>query len=355
MQLIDLGWDAFFEERFASGERESVHPLRITRENRGQYMAWGEAGEVMCETSGKFDYEAVSKADFPAVGDWVAASVMPDERKAVIHRVLPRKSVFSRKVPGRVTDEQVVAANIDTVFIVTGLDLNYNARRIERYLTLASNSGAVPVVLLNKSDICAESEKRKNEIVSLANGVDVYTMSALHGSGMDIFDKYRQKGKTLAFLGSSGVGKSTLINTLLGTEQIKVNDVSKTGSRGKHTTVCRELHFLPDRAMVIDTPGMREIQLWGDDDGLRGSFTIIDTLSERCRFKDCSHQTEPGCAVIEAVRNGSLDPERYQSFLKLKKELGYLSDRQKMSAGALEKKRRKSISKQVKKLKNKDR
>lgn len=354
MQLIDLGWDAYFEERFASCVRESVHPLRITRENRGQYLAWGELGEVMCDTSGKFDYETESKADFPAVGDWVAASVMPDERKAVIHRVLPRKSAFSRKVPGRITDEQVVAANIDTIFIVTGLDMNYNVRRIERYLTLASNSGAVPVVLLNKSDVCAESEIRKREIESLAAGVDVYAVSALHGSGMDIFARYRQKGKTLAFLGSSGVGKSTLINALLGAEQLKVNDVSKTGSRGKHTTVCRELHFLPDGAMVIDTPGMREIQLWGDDEGLRGSFTMIDVLSERCRFKDCSHQTEPGCAVIEAVGNGSLDPERYQSYLKLKKELGYLSGRQKMKAVALEKKRWKSISKQAKKLKNKD-
>lgn len=348
MQLVELGWNSFFENYFASFRAEGLLPLRIARENRGMYAAYGEAGEFSCETSGRFTHEAKGRADFPAVGDWVAAAADLRGQKAVIHAVLPRKSAFSRKLAGRVTDEQIVAANIDTAFIVTGLDLNFNLRRIERYLAMAWNSGAMPVVLLNKSDICAEAEIRRIEVESIAPGVEVYALSAAENAGMESFSKYLQNGKTVAFLGSSGVGKSTIINALLGEQRLAVHEVSETGSRGRHTTTYRELIVLPGGGMVIDTPGMRELQVWGDEEGLKQAFDDIDELALRCRFRDCSHESEPGCAVREAVENGDLDPDRLESFFKLRKEFKYLADRQSMTASAVERARWKDIHKRAK-------
>jgi len=351
MQLDELGWDSFFENNFASFRAQGFLPLRIARENRGMYAAYGEAGEFSCETSGRFTHEAKGRADFPAVGDWTAAAADLRGQKAVIHALLPRRSVFSRKLAGQVTDEQVVAANIDTAFIVTGLDLNFNPRRIERYLAMAWNSGAMPVVLLNKSDVCAEADARKNEVELIAPGVEVYALSAARNAGMEIFAGYIQKGKTVAFLGSSGVGKSTIINALLGEQRLAVHEVSETGSRGRHTTSYRELIVLPGGGMVIDTPGMRELQVWGDEEGLRQAFDDIDELALRCRFKDCSHEGEPGCAVREAVNDGRLDANRLESFFKLRKEFKYLADRQSMTASAVEKARWKDIRKFAKDIK----
>ncbi len=349
MQLIDLGWNSFFEAHFELYRNENYSAMRIIRENREKYVAYGELGELICEISGKFRFDTDSKANFPAVGDWVVGSVRPEERKATIHVLLPRRSVFSRKVAGQITDEQVVAANVDTIFIVTGLDLNFNLRRIERYLTMAWNSGAMPVIILNKSDLCSEAESRKCEVESIASGVDIYTLSATHNLGMELLNKYIHTGKTVAFLGSSGVGKSTIINTLLGTNRLKVNEVSELGSRGRHTTTFRELIVLPDGGIVIDTPGMRELQVWGDEEGLKQVFDEIEVLDSSCRFKDCSHENEPGCAILEAVKNGTLDSGRLESFYKLKKEFSYLADRQTMKASAIEKARCKTISKLSKK------
>lgn len=351
MRLIDLGWNPFFDVHFESFQKQGFSAMRIVRENRKKYIACNELGEFICEISGKFRFEADSKKKFPTVGDWVAVSTLPDERKAIIHALLPRKSIFSRKVAGEITDEQVVAANIDVVFIVCGLDLNFNLRRIERYLSLAWESGAVPVILLNKADICPEAEARKNEVEAIAFGVDVHTLSASKKVGMDIFGKYVRAGGTAAFLGSSGVGKSTIINSLLGAERLKVNDVSDLGSRGRHTTTFRELIFLPNGGMVIDTPGMRELQVWGDEDGLKQVFDDIEGLALTCRFKDCSHQSEPECTVQKAINNGSLDADRLKSFLKLKKEFAYLADRQTMKASVIEKAHWKTISQYAKDLK----
>ena len=351
MRLTDLGWNPFFESHFEPYGPQGLLPMRILRENREKYLACGEPGEFTCEVSGRFRFKAGGKREFPAVGDWVAASTLPGEEKAVIHALLPRKSAFSRKVAGEITDEQVVAANIDVVFIVCGLDLNFNLRRIERYLSLAWESGAVPVVLLNKSDICPEAGERKSEVESIAFGVDVHAVSASTNTGMDIIEKYIPAGGTAAFLGSSGVGKSTIINSILGAERLKVNEVSDLGSRGRHTTTFRELIFLPNGGMVIDTPGMRELQVWGDEGGLRQAFDDIEELASGCRFKDCSHRGEPGCGVQKAIDEGALDPDRLKSYLKLKKEFAYLADRQTMTASAIEKARWKSIRQYAKTLK----
>lgn len=351
MQKSDFGWNPFFETHFNTYRNGNYYAMRIVRENREKYIACNENGEYACEVTGKFRFDKNDKSQFPTVGDWVVVTIVPNEQKALIHAILPRKTLISRKVAGKITEQQPVASNIDIIFIITGLDLNFNLRRIERYLSIAWDSGAKPVVLLNKADLCPDFEERRNEVESISPGVDIHALSAFQRNDLDKLRQYIKPCRTIAFLGSSGVGKSTIINSLLGMDKLKVNEVSELGSRGRHTTTFRELIILPNGGMVIDTPGLREIQVWGDEDGLDQVFNDINELSNNCRFKDCSHKMEPDCAVKQAIDEGHLDKKRYDNYLKLKKEFAYLSNRQTMKANAIEKAHWKEISKYAKELK----
>ena len=344
ISLAELGWNSSCQEHFAAFKDLGYQASRVIREHKEAYQLCTERGELSGEVSGRFRHQAQSKDDFPAVGDWVAVEGRPGEAKATIHAVLPRKSAFSRTAAGGKTEAQVVAANVDTAFLVSGLDGDFNVRRIERYLTLAWDSGSAPVVVLNKSDVCPEVEARVDEVERIAIGVPVLPISAVEGRGLDSLRERLGPGRTGVFLGSSGVGKSTLINALLGTARMKVRAVRQDDSHGRHTTTHRELIVLPGGGIVIDTPGMRELQLWSDEAGLKQAFDDIAALAEQCRFRDCAHRSEPGCAIRRAIKLGTLDARRYESYLKLNRELRYLDARQDQRERLLEKAQWKKIS-----------
>lgn len=340
MNLQKLGWIPFFENSFKQIERPGLIPARVAREHKELYIVFSEMGELTAEVSGRYRHETQTRADFPRVGDWVAVSARPQENRATIHALLDRKSSFSRKAvlaggpkygDGKI-QEQVLAANIDTVFLVSGLDGDYNLRRIERYVAVAWDSGANPVIILNKADLCENIEQCMEEVEAIAIGIAIHAMSALDGEGLDLFRQYIKEGKTAAFLGSSGVGKSTIINGLLGEERLKTSSVREDDSRGRHTTTHREMILLPEGGIVIDTPGMREIQMWDDDDGLSRAFGDVEAIMTQCRFSDCSHSEEPGCAVRQAIEDGSLDSGRYHSYLKMLKEMKHLAIRKDRAA-----------------------
>ncbi len=325
--LMELGWDSFFQKHFQLWKMSDSIPARVVSEHRkNHYQVSSQYGELSATISGRMQRQAGTGGKYPAVGDWVVVKPEPDEQKAVVHAILPRKSKFSRKVAGERTEEQVIATNVDTVFIVSGLDggRNLNLRRIERYLTLVWNSGASPVIVLNKIDVCPDADIYTENIRSIAPGIPAHTISATERIGFDAIRTYLTRGKTVAFLGSSGVGKSALINALLGVERQKTGDVRGSDRRGRHTTSRRELILLPDGGAVIDTPGMREIQMWADESDLRSAFHDIDILAKKCRFNDCQHHRESGCAVKAAIQRGDLDAARLGSYQKLLKELRYL-------------------------------
>jgi len=329
MDLKDLGWSPFFAQHL-EGHKELV-PARVACQHRDLYVVYGEAGELMAEVPGKWRHQARSPAEFPAVGDWVGVTPR-EEDKATIQALLPRRSKFTRLAAGQRTDEQVIAANIDTLFLVNGLDGDFNLRRLERYLLLAWDSGASPVIVLNKADRCPEVEARVAEVEEVACGVPVHPVSALEGEGLEALSPYLGAGQTVAVVGSSGVGKSTLTNSLLGRQRLKVTAVREDDSRGRHTTTHRELVLLAGGGLIVDTPGMRELQLWADEEDLSEGFADVEELASRCRFGDCRHQREPGCAVRQAVLQGQLDEGRLESYFKLKREIENLSRRQEQKA-----------------------
>lgn len=295
---------------------------RILSQEKGLYRMISENGEQLAEVSGKFRYNAKNVSDFPAVGDFVLTDCSDTQGRAIIHGILPRKSVFIRKAAGTGHSEQVVAANIDTVFICMSLNNDFNIRRLERYISVAWDSGATPVIVLTKSDLCDNLPQHISAVEEIAVGIDIVVTSGFEENGYAKLLPYIRDGKTVALIGSSGVGKSTLINRLLGEERLQTNGL-RNDDKGKHTTTRRELFLLEQGGMVIDTPGMRELGLWDIDEGLDRSFSDIEELAAMCRFSNCSHTSEPGCAIIEAISNRELSQERWLSYQKLKTENRY--------------------------------
>lgn len=352
--LQSLGWSDRFLPHFSPYRDAGYVPARVVQEHRGRYQIYCETGEASAEVSGKFRYAATSPRSFPAVGDWVA--IAPSSGSpATIHAVLPRQSEFVRKAAGSKTEEQVIAANVDTVFLMTGLDHDFNLRRVERYLMLTWDSGARPVIVLNKADLCSDLGDRLSALEDVAFGVPIISISALHGEGIDALSPYLQPGQTVALLGSSGVGKSTLTNQLLEQAAQPTQAVRAADSQGRHTTTGRSLWLLPSGALLLDTPGMRELQPWATEDSLSQTFEDIEALAAQCRFRDCRHEQEPGCAVqraislynADATASGALDPKRLASYQKLQSELAYLERRQDQQAQLAEKQRWKQIHKQL--------
>jgi len=335
MNIRLLGWNDFFEANFSTHMENGLTPARVARRDRTLWTLYHDGGEAAGELSGRFRREISDMADWPAVGDWVAVSPGNPPSPAIIHAVLPRQSCFSRKAAssggmpdsGGRTDEQVLAANVDTAFLVSGLDLDFNIRRLERYLATAFDGGTTPVVVLNKTDLCKDVEAAVAKVKTVTMGVDILTVSATEGTGLEQIDRYIEGNRTVVLLGSSGVGKSTIINRLIGSEALKTGAVREHDNRGRHTTTWREMVPLPTGGVFIDTPGMRELQTWLNEDGLKRTFGDIETLAEDCRFRDCEHQGEPGCAIEAAVKTGTLDPGRLKSYRKLEKEMRRLEER----------------------------
>ncbi len=321
MNLQTLGWNSFFADAFAAFAESGYSVGRVVLEHKNTYWLLGEEGEIQAKLAGKFRYRAMGKHDFPAIGDWVVIKVMAGESKAVIQAILPRRTKFSRKAAGDETTEQIIAANIDTAFLVVGLDADFNLRRIERYLINIRESGANPVIILNKADICDDVLERVKETESIALGVTVLITSAKTKAGLEGLRKFLGEGRTVALVGSSGVGKSTIINALVGENIQKTQEVHCGSGRGRHATTRRELIVLPSGGMVIDTPGMRELQLWCGSKGILETFEDIELLAKDCYFRDCRHENEPNCAVKTALDTGSLSAQRLYNYRKMQKEL----------------------------------
>jgi ribosome biogenesis GTPase len=329
MNLQQFGWDAEFNEQFEElGADHSCLPARVIYAQRQLYRVVSEQGEHQGQVSGRLRYQARVPADFPTTGDWVGIRLDPQDTghgaAGIIHFVVPRRTWLSRKAPGEKAEEQLICANVDRVFLVSGLDRDFNLRRIERYLSTVYQGGAQPVIILNKVDLCHDLEMKMLDLGTVAFDLPVICTNALSGEGLNQLDPYLEQGKTVAFVGSSGVGKSTIINALLDREA-QVTRSLRSDGKGRHTTTHRELFLAPGRGMVIDSPGMRELQLWAEEQRLGDTFAEIELLAQKCRFGDCRHGREPGCAVQQEIAAGRLDAKRLQSYLKQKRELEQLS------------------------------
>lgn len=365
MELMELGWNPFFAEALKACQGKGLVPARVIRQQKNDSLLMGNDGVTHGRVSGRLLHNAAVKKDLPAVGDWVAVQWMDGGQQSTICEVLPRKTCFVRKQPisggrklrngiiqGGSTEEQVIAANIDTVFIVAGLDDNFNLHRIERYVTLAYNSGATPVILLNKADLCECVEDYRDKVKTVALALEVHAVSAAEGSGLQSLGRYLLPGRTVVFLGSSGVGKSSLINRLLGEDRLKVNTVSDANGKGRHTTTRAELLLHPSGYMVMDTPGLRELQLWCDEQAVEDSFEEITRFLNRCRFSDCRHDSEPGCAIRQAIADRTISAERFESYRAQQEELLRLGRRKRQFAVWQGRKEKKALMEYAERTRN---
>jgi ribosome biogenesis GTPase / thiamine phosphate phosphatase len=333
--LEELGWDADWASSFEQLQEDNLSVGRVAAQHRGAYDVWTGDGELRARAAGRLYYEHEVGAPVPAVGDWVVL------QETTITAILPRRSAFVRKRAGVTSDEQVLAANVDTAFLLGGLDDDFSIRRLERYITTTWDSGASPVVVLTKADLCADVADAVLTVESVAIGVPVQPVSNVTGDGIDQLTPHLRAGRTAVLLGSSGVGKSTLLNRLAGEELMRTAAVAPDGT-GRHTTTHRELVRLPDGALVIDTPGLRELQFWDGD--VSAAFEDIEQLAAECRFRDCAHAREPGCAVLAAVDDGRLELDRLRSWRKFQRELEAIAARTDRRLRAARKKRWKQIA-----------
>jgi ribosome biogenesis GTPase len=351
--LTAYGWNDHWQSHWQTLDVEGLEPARVILQHRDLYRVVTAGGEKAAAIAGRWRHEAADEGEFPAVGDWVAVDAAQDQVR--MERLLPRRSQFSRRRVGGATVEQIVAANVDWVLLVNGLDGDFNVARIERYVTATWNCGASPVVVLNKADLCEDIDERVAEVEAVAVGVPVVPLSAEQGTGMAALQQYLKPGQTLALLGSSGVGKSTLVNHFLGQSAQKVAAVREDDSRGRHTTSHRELFLLEGGALLLDTPGMREVQLWADADDAASTFPEIEELAQNCQFRDCEHRGEPGCGVEQAIADGELDARRLESFHKLQSELQHLATKRDAKARSEENRRQRSMHRMYKRIQSTNR
>jgi ribosome biogenesis GTPase / thiamine phosphate phosphatase len=323
MEMKNLGYNDFFESNRKKLNLGDFSVGRIIAENRGSYKIKTEKGGYLGKITGKQIFNASSRADYPAVGDWVAITI-PDSEHAVIHQILPRQTIIQRKYINK-SDTQIIATNIDVAFIVESIDRDYSLNRLERYFAVATDSNIKPAVILNKTDLIPQEElnEKLKEIKDRFSETDIISTSVINNNGLDELRKYIEKGKTYCFLGSSGVGKSSLINKLLEKDFIKTGDISSYSHRGKHITTSREMYFLENGGIVIDNPGMREVGMADTDAGIDSLFDEITALAKDCKYADCTHVHEPGCAVLLALKSGKINEKQYQNFINLKKEVEY--------------------------------
>ncbi|MBT3272406.1 MAG: ribosome small subunit-dependent GTPase A [Spirochaetales bacterium] len=357
MNINDYGWNRFVGSHPELTDRLATNtecrPARVVGESSQLYRLVSDAGENWAILTGSLLNSFTKKSDFPAVGDWLLADIKTDHEHWIIRETLPRYSALTRKIPGNVTEEQVLASNIDYVFLVNGLDggRNFNLRGLERYITTAWESGAGPVVILNKADLCEDIEAAVLTAESVAAGAPVLATSALTGEGFPALQKYAVPGTTIVLVGRSGVGKSSIINQFAGSNLLDTGAQREQDLRGRHTTTHRELIRLSAGALIIDTPGLRELQLWGEENTLGATFPEIEALFGECRFRDCSHSNEPGCAVQQAVASGEIEQARFESYLGMQRELKYLKSKQDVQARKQKEARGKAIAKFSRQLK----
>lgn len=328
-KIEDLGWDDFFESKKIELKLDNFSIARVIAEYKGSYKVRSENGEFLAKITGKQIFKSKSREDYPAVGDWVIITEFNNEQ-AIIQSVLPRKTIIKRRFgdknkSGEKNDVQIIATNIDVAFIVESVGRDYNVNRFERYLAIIENTGIKPVVVINKIDLISPEELnyKSSEIKSRLNGIDIIQSSIVNGQGLDNLKAYIEKGKTYCFLGSSGVGKSSLINKLLGKDNIKTGNISSYSYRGKHVTTSREMYFLKSGGIVIDNPGIREVGMADASSGVGNVFDEIEILAGKCKYSDCTHVHEPGCEVLAALKDGRLDEDRYSNYINLKEETEY--------------------------------